>query len=54
LPSRREQNPRQGKWSKFFKSTFEEPRGITTQHTISYEAVMLHPSQMSREKTSEQ
>jgi hypothetical protein len=30
---------------------FEKPHGITTQRTTSYESVMLHPAQGSREVT---
>jgi hypothetical protein len=46
LPCHHEQSPWHAEQSDFFRSTFKEPRGITTQHTTSYEAVML-----SREAT---
>jgi hypothetical protein len=51
LPSHREQSPRQGEQSNFFRSTLEEPRSITTQHTTGYKAVMFRPAQTSREAT---
>jgi hypothetical protein len=41
----------QGEHSNFFRNTFEAPRGINTQHAISYKAVMPHPAQRSREVT---
>jgi hypothetical protein len=34
-----------------FRSTFEEPHGIATQRTTSYEATMLCPALGSREAT---
>jgi hypothetical protein len=45
------QSPRQGGHNDFFRRMFEEPRGIATQHTTSYEVVILHPAQGSREAT---
>jgi hypothetical protein len=51
LPKCHEQSPWQGRHNDFFKITFEEPHGITTYRTTSYEADMLCPTQRSREAT---
>jgi hypothetical protein len=41
----------QGEKSGFFRSTFEEPHDVVTQHLINYEAVMHRPASASREAT---
>jgi hypothetical protein len=51
LPSHCEQSLWQGEQSNFFRSTFEEPCGVATQHTTHYEAATHHPTQASREAT---
>jgi hypothetical protein len=51
LPDRRMQSPRQGGHNNFFRRMFEEPCDIATQHTTSYEVVILCPAQGSREAT---
>jgi hypothetical protein len=40
-----------GGQSDFFGSKFKKPHGIANLHTTSYEAIMLHPTQASREVT---
>jgi hypothetical protein len=45
LPERRVWNPCQDGHNNFFGNTFEEARGIATQHATNYESVMLHPAQ---------
>jgi hypothetical protein len=51
LPERRTQSLRQGEHNDFFKSTFEESRGIATKRTASYEVIMLRPTHGSKEVT---
>jgi hypothetical protein len=51
LPEHHVHSPRQGGHNKFFRSTFEESRGIATQCTPSYVAAMLCPTQGGREVT---
>jgi hypothetical protein len=40
-----------GEHSDFCRNTFEAPHNIATQHATSYEPIVLHPAQESREVT---
>jgi hypothetical protein len=51
LPEHRVQSPHEGGHSDPFRIMFEEPRGVGTQHTTSYEVVTLCPAQGGSEMT---
>jgi hypothetical protein len=44
-------SPFEGEHGDFFKNTFEESRGMATQHATSYKAIMLRLAQGRREVT---
>jgi hypothetical protein len=50
-PERSARSPLYGEHSHFCKNTVEAPQSNATQHTTSYEVVVLHPTQGSREPT---
>jgi hypothetical protein len=43
-PEYHARSPHQGEHSFFFRKTFKAQRGIATQHTTSYEAIIPHPA----------
>jgi hypothetical protein len=50
-PKRSARSPLLGEHSDFCRNTFKAPHSIFTQHTTSYDVVMVLPAQGSKEAT---